>query len=170
VRHTGRLKDYHGERELVLAAADDFQVLEGELSPVEPLEVGAAEIGDGTEGRLVTVVGVVEDRRGTNLTLTDDSGSARVVLRPAAEIQAPQARPGGRLAVTGVVGQYARSAPWADGFRLTPRWASDLVGLSGSGPLRLPRTGRAAGSEQGPGADLSSGSTGARPRTAPARP
>ena len=140
---TGTLADYHGERQLDLADAADLWLDDSlPAAPLQAAAVGTGQLGESTEGLLVTVVGVVTERRGAALVLDDGSGPCRVVVRPATGMPRPRAAVGERLAVTGIAGQYARSAPWLDGHRLMPRWPADLPSAAADRPARLPATGR----------------------------
>jgi len=150
----GRLKDYHGEREIVVTRMDDLRA-EGPGPRLAPVDVATGALGEGVEGRLVRLRGRVVTAGGPTVTLDDGSGPARVVVLRATGIRRPWFDRGAWLAVVGIAGQYARRAPWADGYRLLPRYARDFgrgAGDSGEGergpgargrtlPGRFPATG-----------------------------
>lgn len=145
---TGALKDYHGERELVLAAATDLWIDDSApIEPVAPREMATADVLEAAEGLLVRVAGIVSETRGSALWLDDGSGAARVVVRPATGIGRLAVRRGDAITVTGIVGQYAQAAPYLDGHRLTPRARTDLRLPGGGPPQSLPRTGRGGSPE-----------------------
>lgn len=122
---SGRLKDYHGERELVLDRPDAL-IREGPGEPPGAVTVPSGALTDANEGRLVRIVGRVVGFGGPTLTLDDGSGRARVLVREATGMRRPWVEPGQWLAVTGIVGQYADAAPWTDGHRLMPRFDTDF--------------------------------------------
>jgi hypothetical protein len=143
---TGVLADYHGEREVVIATAADFWAdeREGPMPPV-PVDVTTGAVGEPVEGRLVRVGGRVIAYTGTTLTLDDGTGPVRVVVRSGSGVRRPRVAGGQSVVVVGIAGQYARRAPWPDGYRITPRRGTDF-GSSGRSevvvPDRMPRAGR----------------------------
>jgi len=143
---TGVLEDFHGEREILVAQAADLWLDPSvPLVEVEPLDVRTADAGEGVEGRLVRLRGRLLGARGYELTIDDGSGPARVVIRPAAGLGRPRLGADSRIEVIGIAGQYARSAPWSDGYRVMPRRPEDLAGAMPLRPSRLPHTGLGGG-------------------------
>jgi hypothetical protein len=136
VTAVGRLKDYHGEREIVVGVADDVYrstpdpgVAIGRvarLAPPSPLEQPTGAIGEAVEGRLVRVSGAVVGFGGPTLTLDDGSGPVRILVRDSTGIRRPWVEKGEWMTVAGIAGQYAKAAPWEGGYRLMPRFASDF--------------------------------------------
>ncbi|RIL08456.1 hypothetical protein DCC79_13785, partial [bacterium] len=125
VSAVGRLKDYHGEREVVLAGPGDVR-LDGPGPAVEPLEVPTGTLDEALEGRLVALGGRVVSARATRWSLDDGSGPAVVALPRGGGRPWPAAAPGAWWSAIGVVGQYAARAPWEGGHRLTPRQPADV--------------------------------------------
>ncbi len=125
VELVGQLKDYHGEREVVLSRPEDIVRL-GSGRPLPPLRIPTGGVSEANEGRLVHVFGAVIGYGGPTITLDDGSGPARILAREATGIRRPWVEMGQQLGVTGIVGQYARSAPWQDGHRLMPRYETDF--------------------------------------------
>jgi hypothetical protein len=140
----GRLRDYHGERELVIERPADLWS-EGSVEPVPPLDWPTGRLDEAVEGRLVRLGGRVLASRGNVITLDDGSGAARIVLRPATGLARPTVGRDHLLVVVGIAGQSAPRAPWEGGYRLQPRAAADLAAPAGRGgaPRRWPQTGRA---------------------------
>ncbi len=151
VAAVGRLKDYHGERELVLARPADARV-DGPGPTVEPFVAATGDLGEALEGRLVAIAGRVAVERASRLVLDDGSGPAVAALPRGTGRPWPVVAPGAWGSVTGVVGQYAARSPWTGGHRLTPRGVADLrfgpPGRAAGGPVlpkALPRTGLGGG-------------------------
>ncbi len=145
----GRLKDYHGEREVVLDDPADLW-MESPSAPtgptdiVHPVDVPTGAFGESVEGRLVGVRGRVTRWQGSSLWLDDGTGEVRVLVRRATGIRRPWVERGQWLTVVGIAGQYAERAPWEGGYRLMPRYAADFGAADGRLPARLPETGRVA--------------------------
>ncbi|MFN2250622.1 MAG: lamin tail domain-containing protein [Anaerolineae bacterium] len=145
---TGVLRDYHGERQLTIEhAADLWRRSDG--VPVAPVGVATGVDVESMEGRLVRVTGRVTDWSSAAFTLDDGSGPARITIRTATGARRPWLERGQWWSVVGIAGQHAQKAPWSDGHRITPRYATDMV-LGGEAstalslPRELPSTGRAA--------------------------
>ncbi|MEO8082760.1 MAG: lamin tail domain-containing protein [Ardenticatenales bacterium] len=122
----GRLADYRGERQLVLARTEDAW-WDGVGGAVPPFDAPSGDVGETTEGRLVRVRGRVAAVRATGITLDDGSGPLRVVLLRSAAIGAPAVSRGQWATVVGIAGQSAARAPWEGGYRLMPRGADDVA-------------------------------------------
>ena len=74
VQVRGRFDSFRGEMELALAAPDlIWRVASG--TPLQPLSVRAAEIGESLEGRLVTFTGVITGWQGDSLLSGGSGGS-----------------------------------------------------------------------------------------------
>jgi hypothetical protein len=128
----GRLADYRGERQLVLARPEDAW-WDGVGGDVPPIDVPTGAVDEAVEGRLVRVRGRVVTAGRAGVTIDDGSGPARVaVLRGAGLARPPVAR--GRWAVVvGIAGQSASRAPWEGGYRVMPRGIGDFAAGGASG-------------------------------------
>ena len=69
--------------------------------------------------------------------MDDGSGAARVYARDSVEFRRPAIQVGELWSVVGIVSQYVVSAPHVGGYRLLPRYETDLS----TAPLILPVTG-----------------------------
>jgi uncharacterized protein YdeI (BOF family) len=102
---------------------------DGKGLPATP--VGLGEIGEGTEGSLVTIGGTVDSIQtdAGRLTVTVISGSAavRVLADPPVGLSRADVIRGDQVVVTGVVGQRATATGRLDGYRLWPRCRADLI-------------------------------------------
>jgi hypothetical protein len=133
----GRLKDFHGERELVIARPEDI-LREGPGRPPAAIALATGALNDLAEGRLIRLTGRVTGFGGPSFTLDDGSGPARVLVREATGLRRPWLKKGQQMSVIGIAGQYARAAPWQGGHRLMPRFASDLAGRVANAGLATP--------------------------------
>jgi hypothetical protein len=61
----------------------------------------------------------------------------RVYIKEATDIEKPWVEEGQTFSVIGIVSQYVAEKPYEGGYRLLPRYPSDLLQL----PLYLPETG-----------------------------
>jgi len=145
----GRLRDYHGEREVELARPTDLwsEPEPGGPRPLVPHDLRTAGLDEAAEGRLVRLSGNVTAVSGGSLVLDDGSGPAKVSLRRLDGSAWPRATRGARLVVVGIAGQAAARSPWVGGYRLQPRRPADVDVARAGGPLpaRLPRTGGGGG-------------------------
>jgi hypothetical protein len=126
----GHWSTYRGEMELLLDGPEDvWQIRTGE--PLRPLAVWPHRVCEAVEGRLVTFDGLVVGWQGDSLLLVDPAHPAalplRVTVRSSLSWQRPYVYRGEVWHVTGVVSQFARSAPWNGGYRILPRYPCDLV-------------------------------------------
>ena len=140
----GRLADYRGERQVVLARPEDAW-WDGVGGPVPPSDIATGNVGEAVEGRLVRLHGRQVGYGATSVTLDDGSGPARVVLLRSAGIERQRWARGRWLTIVGVAAQSAARAPWEGGYRVLPRSAADLtavtnvVALSNDVVLHRPR-------------------------------
>ena len=72
------------------------------------------------------------------LTLDDGTGPARVFFPAELPWRRPYVEIGEFWAAQGVVGQYAFEAPWEGGYRVIPRFVTDVS----DAPIFLPVTGK----------------------------
>lgn len=135
VRVRGTLQSFRGEMELQLHDAESIQKVESG-SPLVPLVVNGAEIGESLEGRLVTFKGVVSGWQGDSIFLSDpampEADAVRVTVRSSTGWRRPYVNRGELWQVTGIVSQFAREAPWNGGYRVLVRYQEDLFEVVGS--------------------------------------
>ena len=122
-----------------------------------PAAMGAADLGESTEGRLGTLTGTIDGsptRTATGLAawLVDAAGGrARILVAGASGIVGTDLRSGARYRLTGVVGQRASRKGALDGYRLWLRDRGDVTLISsppassGSSPTPSPGSGTPAG-------------------------
>lgn len=128
---TGKLAAPYGQLEIKPEPGALTQV--GWTAMPEPLPVGAAELGEATEARLVTLWAVVASapRRATSgdltVDVTDASGApARVMVDARAGIAREVFVTGAGYAFTGIAGQRATRTGALDGYRVWLRDPADL--------------------------------------------
>ncbi|GAB4542555.1 MAG: hypothetical protein Kow0063_34680 [Anaerolineae bacterium] len=145
---TGHVRMYHGELEIRVSERGDVDRL-GAGDPPPPLPISSGMMVEPYEGMLVLLDGrAVEFERGGSFWADDGSGWARVYLDPDAGIGRPWLEVGQPLQVVGVVSQYTNEDPPTGGYRLMPRYPSDLVikelppPQDFEWPALLPETGR----------------------------
>jgi hypothetical protein len=156
LRAGGRLADPYGQLEVRPTAAGLAAL--GTRPVPDPLPVAATALGEGTEGRLVVLEGVLdapisrEPGGDVLLTLVDAGGTTfRARATRAAGIEPAAARPGARLRVTGVVGQRASRKGALDGYRVWLRDATDLAVVAPA-PAASPSPAASASATPGGGA------------------
>ena len=126
----GVVKSFRGEMEIRVSEPGQVWPV-GPGTPLLPLPVTVAAIGEALEGRLVHLEGSVTGWQGDSLYLGDLADPAappvRVTVRASLSWRRPYVRLGEHYAVTGVVSQFARAAPWNDGYRVLVWEAADLT-------------------------------------------
>jgi hypothetical protein len=99
-----------------------------------PVPAGLADVGEGLEGSLVSLEGLVESVQGEDGRLVFEIGdgehSMRVFADPLTGISKADVSRGQLVRVTGVVGQHATATGNLDGYKLWLRWRDDLDVLS----------------------------------------
>ncbi|MCB0084608.1 MAG: hypothetical protein KDE47_26895, partial [Caldilineaceae bacterium] len=132
VRLRGVLKSFRGEMELQLYEPTSIQRV-GTHTPLLPLPVTGAEIGESLEGRLVSFRGRVSGWQGDSIYLSDpanpDAEAVRVTVRSSTGWRRPYVKRGEEWQVTGIVSQFAAEAPWNGGYRVLVRYEADLSRL-----------------------------------------
>lgn len=99
-----------------------------ELLPGAPLLIATGEVGDATEGRIITVAGVITDLfddgpYGVQLSVNDGSGDVAVFVHRSTGIdpfEIPFIALGERIRVTGFSGRFANEV------ELQPRFRGDI--------------------------------------------
>jgi hypothetical protein len=123
-RATGQLVDSGGLLTLVPAAASDV-VAHGRGREVEPRWVPTGAIGEGTEGRIVRVVGTIVQPVepdlpfGYKVFVDDGSGPIRVFVNTTTGIDVAGLAQGQMVAVTGFSGQFID-------YEIDPRFPADI--------------------------------------------
>jgi hypothetical protein len=136
VRVTGWTRQYHGAVELSVPNPGYLTRL-GPGRPPAPVHVASGRVGEAHEGRLIWIAGRVVKFEPQALTLDDGTGPARLFFPAELPWRRPYVNVGEFWAAQGVVGQYAAAAPWEGGYRVIPRFRTDVS----DAPLVLPVTG-----------------------------
>ncbi len=121
----GQTRDYHGEREIKADGPGYVWLLNGGRKVLSPVLIETGQIDEEHEGLLVQVTGRAVGYGRKSLYLDDGSGQARVYFR-AAGLKRPWVEEGDTFTVVGVVSQYAEEKPYQGGYRLLPRYESDV--------------------------------------------
>ncbi len=102
------------------------------LDGAEPIPVRTplGEIGEGTEGSLVTVIGTVDsvqmDSGRLTITIGDGSAVVRLLADPAAGVSREDVARAEVVIATGIVGQHATATGRLDGYRIWLRRSADI--------------------------------------------
>ena len=129
VRLRGELRSFRGEMELFLERPDQIWPL-GQIALLEPLPVEMSEINESVEGQLVSLRGTVGGFSRDSIFLVDPANpetEVQVTVRSSLGWRRPYVNDGEIWEVTGIVSQFARSAPWNGGYRVLVRYEGDLV-------------------------------------------
>ena len=128
----GRIADPYGQTEL--RPASTGLSITGAGTPPAAITVKASAVGEGTEGRLVTVRGTVTTgalkSTGGDLVLVvrgEDGTSVKLYADTSAAIDAATLRKGVTGAFTGIVGQRASRKGALDGYRIWLRDPADVA-------------------------------------------
>lgn len=132
----GEIRSFRGEMEIQLDEPGRAWRI-GPGTPLLPLPVNVDEIGESLEGRLVTFDGVISGWQYDSLYLVgvgsdprdEAAASVRVTVRSSLDWRRPYVQIGEQYRITGVVSQFGTKAPWNDGYRVLPRFSSDVVRL-----------------------------------------
>jgi len=136
VRVTGWTRQFHGETEISVPSPSYLTLLGSDVPPV-PLYIRTGEMGETHEGRLVWLAGEITRFEPQAITVDDGSGPARIYFAAELPWRRPYVNIGEVWSAVGVVGQYAFEAPWEGGYRLQPRFETDVS----DAPMFLPVTG-----------------------------
>jgi DNA/RNA endonuclease YhcR with UshA esterase domain len=132
VRVTGRLADTVLPGLLVLVDVTDVKA-HGSGPKVQPLPVATGDVGEATEGKIVTVTGtitqpVVNDLPfGFIIFINDGSGEIHSFVCASTGIDVSGLSPGQTVEITGFSGQFAND------FEVDPRTQSDIRVITGLG-------------------------------------
>jgi hypothetical protein len=138
LRVTGTLDDRYAQRTIRSSAAMVL-VLGGGSEPLA-VDASTGSIGEGVEGTLVEVTGIISSSATTLSTgvawdLDDGSGAIRVLVEIATGIDTSSWARGVGLTLVGVVGQRDSSGSGTSGFRVQPRDSADILAVE---PIATP--------------------------------
>ena len=136
LRVDGRLRNYHGERRVWVSRSMEL-LRTGAGEPVQPQVIRSGDVDEAHEGLLVQVFGPAVSFGSQSFDVDGGSGAARVYVRDSVAFRRPSIQVGEPWSVVGIVSQYVVSAPHVGGYRLLPRYETDLR----KPPLLLPVTG-----------------------------
>ena len=119
--------------QLEIRNMDSLAVASGYSDPV-PSAVAISDVGETSEGSLVTVPGkitaVQSDGSRLTITLADDHGSVHLLADPASGLTSSDVVRGSAVLATGIVGQRETAAGRLDGYRIWLRSSADVVTVS----------------------------------------
>jgi hypothetical protein len=148
---TGPLASPYGQLE-IRPATTGVRAIGAGAVPL-PLGIAASGLGEGSEGRLVTITGTVSaaPRKSTSgdlaIDLVDPAGTSfRVMADASSLIEAGDLRNGATYDLIGIVGQRASKKDVLDGYRVWLRDGTDIVALPSDpfGASPTPSAGSAA--------------------------
>ncbi|HET7083004.1 MAG TPA: lamin tail domain-containing protein [Candidatus Limnocylindria bacterium] len=168
LRVTGTVDDRYAQR-TIRATGDAIASLGAGSEPL-PMDAATGLIGEGLEGQLVEVTGVVSSSVTTLSTglawdLDDGSGPSRVLVGIGSGIDTSSWDRGVGLTLVGVVGQRDSSGSGTTGYRIQPRDASDILAVA---PVATPSPSPSPQPTATPGS--SSATPSASPSGGPAAP
>lgn len=134
VKLTGQVSSYFGEARLKVANASDL-VTGAEVEPPAPHQIETGEIGEETEGWLVTIFGKVTQTSGATFYVDDGSGEAKIYIKESTNITKPKMKKDTEVTITGIVSRTS------SGYRLLPRFQDDVRLGRVAGLTRFPATG-----------------------------
>ncbi len=122
VKVQGEISQAYNELRIKINDKNDVTIIKSGLPPLAH-EVGLDEIGDEWEGSLLKLTGEITSLRSEDFWLDDGSGEIRVVIKKTTGISLSERglKIGDRVMVTGILSEIQ------SGFRLLPRYQSDLV-------------------------------------------
>lgn len=119
----GEISETQGERRIKVASGQEIKVL-AKSEPPTPQEISALEIGEDTEGNLVSIAGTIIENRGQKLILDDGNEEVVVYLKKTTGINPQNFSDGNKIKVTGIVSQ--RNGV----YEILPRFLEDIEILS----------------------------------------
>ena len=134
----GETDEYHGEQEIKISRDSDLLLHQGAGDPLKPTVIQTGQVNEDHEGLLVMVTGLVVGYEWQTIYLDDGTGPVMVYIKRETGIEKPWVEKGQRFSVIGIVSQYAKEEPYEGGYRLLPRYPSDLLLQL---PFYLPETG-----------------------------
>ena len=126
VEVVGRLSTVRGELQVTLSKGSDLRHVRAS-NPLPPLPIASGMLSEPYEGMLVLLSGqVTACGTGGSFWVDDGSGAARVYLDPDARLGRPCKKVGQLAQVVGIVSQYRRPYEDNPGYRLLPRYTTDI--------------------------------------------
>jgi len=116
----GTLSETGGETRVKIADKNDIIFLYQSDEP-QPIAIQSSQIGESTEGSLVTIMGELVEKASNTWFVADQEGEARVVFQQTAHITKPDISAGQRISITGMVSETK------SGYRILPRYSSDII-------------------------------------------
>jgi uncharacterized protein YdeI (BOF family) len=102
-----------------------------DFGPVSCAPVGLGDVGEKTEGSVVTISGAVSsvqtDSGRLTIEVTDGTTVVRVLADPPVGLSSDDVSRGDQVVVTGIVGQHASATGRLDGYRIWPRDRKDVA-------------------------------------------
>ena len=124
----GYLRHRSGDLQLYLRNGWHIQAGAADVPvALAPWPVTTGQIGETTEGALVTVTGRVSQLESGAFHLDDGSGAARVFFAASTGLGRPNVSAGETWQVTGVVVENTTASSASPSYRLQPRFAADLA-------------------------------------------
>lgn len=108
-----------------------------EAAPVSPIPTLTGQIGEATEGQLVTLVGRVVRLEAQAFWIDDGSGPARIFFASTNTLRRPKVKRGQLWTITGVVTERTTARDADAKFRVQPRFAGDVMPLTEGGGVIL---------------------------------
>jgi len=116
---SGEISESGGEKRIKTKTKADIRFLEKQTPP-EAHPMALSEIGEETEGYLVTVIGEVIEKKGSSVYIDDGEDEIKVYIKKATNMNTKEITEGTMLKVTGIVSQTKT------GYRILPRNQDDV--------------------------------------------
>lgn len=141
LRVSGVVDDRYHQR-TIRSVPEDIAVIGSGDEPAAS-QVATGEVGEPLEGLPVRVEGTIVSGKtqltgGVAFDLDDGGGAARVVVLDTTGIDTSLMLRGASLGLVGIVGQRDSSGTGAEGYRIQPRDAADILELAGPAPTGSP--------------------------------
>ena len=139
---SGKVTQYYGLTELkdvtVIEHIPRTPTIEPQVITCQDIQNEGSNGVEHLEGELIRINNVTVNSdnwnvsgSGSNFTLTDATGSCEIRIDADTDIANTVAPDNKKFDVIGVLSQYARNAPFIDGYQLMPRFNEDIVWLTG---------------------------------------
>lgn len=136
LRVSGWTRTFYGEAEISVSDAGWLNLLGPGKAPA-PKRITSAELVEANEGQFVQVVGAIAKYETRALVLRDRAGLIRIYFPESLPWRRPYVQIGQTWVAQGVLGQYVGEKNTDAGYRIVPRFKTDVV----RGPGVLPVTG-----------------------------
>ncbi len=130
VEITGILSESGGEKRVKVSEQSDIKVLENQ-APASRIPIKLSEVEEGLEGCLISATGELTEKSGSNLYFADDDGELKIYFKSTLSFPKPKIDIGDEIETVGIVSQTKT------GFRLLPRYETDLIIKAPSGEINL---------------------------------